>query len=48
MSILIHTGWHLGKKGDDNAYTLYGCGRLFSSSDYRQCLTCMGKMGMRG
>jgi len=38
----------LGQKGDDNAYKLYGCGRLFSSSDYGHCLTCMGKMGMCG
>jgi hypothetical protein len=36
--------WH---KGEDNAYTPYGGGKLGSSGDDR-CVTRMGKMGMHG
>ena len=38
----------LGQKGDDNAYTLYGRGKLFSSSNYSRYIAYMGKMGMCG
>jgi hypothetical protein len=38
----------LGQKGDGNAYTPHSCDKLFGPSGYGRCLTCMGKMGMRG
>jgi hypothetical protein len=35
-------------EGDNNAYTLYGRDKLFSSSNYSRYLAYMGKMGMCG